>query len=460
MPPHKTFAIPNIRFFWKFNSDISLKGLQINSKQPRPHANFVISSIIITFAMAIQKILDSTRMEQQDSRDLAAIWQTATGVQAGDGLEVSEYLRQSAQKHISGQITIDKVQELIMNYYLDKNAQEEGDPDKEGADKVAVNIVRLLINESALELSKQGLSALNRSIFDGVYENAGELRDYEEYKREWVLGGDTLRFTNLEALPDELEQCISKELNFDYDTATSDDFVSHLSAFIAQIWHICPFGEGNTRFTAVLTLLYLSNLGVNIEFDTFRNDTWYFHNALVRANYQNSVKNINFEPIYLERFFRNMLLGEQWELRNRYVHVRPAAEWRVQPKANNETITGQVEVKKDTRKVKEQGKKDASKIRKIEPESPNLLFLTVAIGQDFLSVKEIMEKLRLKGRDNFLKSYLTPAIQRGLVSLLYPSVPRHPRQKYLLTTKGLDFLKATDPEMVARVQRHLNGSGI
>ena len=404
--------------------------------------------------------MQNTLDNKADSRDLSAIWQTAIGIQAGDGLEVSDYLRQSAKKHISGQITLDEVQKLIKEYYIDNKAAEGDDSETEGADKAAVNIVRILQTESALELSTQGLATLNRYIFEGVYENAGALRDYEEYKREWVLGGDTLRFTNLEALPEELEQCISKELNFDYDTATSDDFVSHLSAFIAQIWHICPFGEGNTRFTAVLTLLYLNNLGINTEFDTFRNDTWYFHNALVRANYQNSVKNINFEPIYLERFFRNMLLGEQWELRNRYVHVRPAAEWRVQPKNNNDATTGQVEIKKETRKVKEQYKKDTSKIRKIEPESPNLLFLIVAIGQDFLSVKEIMEKLRLKGRDNFLKSYLTPAIQRGLVGLLYPSVPRHPRQKYLLTSKGLDFLKATDPEMVARVQRHLNGPGI
>ena len=409
----------------------------------------------------MQNTIDNSSKEMTSGRDLAAIWQTAIGVQAGDGLAVSDYLRQIAKKNISGQITIDNVRELIADYYKENKTQEGGETESEMTDKVAVNIVQLLQNESELELSTQGLAALDRSIFEGVYENAGVLRDYEEYKREWVLGGDTMRFTNLEALQEEFEKCISKELEYDYDAASSDDeLISHISAFVAKIWHICPFGEGNTRFTAILTLQYLSHLGINIEFDTFVNDTWYFHNALVRANYRNSVKNIDFEPVYLERFFRNMLLGEQWELRNRYVHVRPAAEWRVQPKANNNTATGQVEVKKDIRKVKEPDKKKTSKVREIEPESPNLLFLTVAIGQDFLSVKEIMDKLRLKGRDNFLKSYLTPAIQRGMVCPLYPSVPRHPRQKYLLTAKGLDFLKTTDQEMVARVQRHLNGPEI
>lgn len=399
-------------------------------------------------------------IEAPEGRDWAAIWQTAIGVQAGDGLAVSDYLRQCAKKHISGQVTIDKVRELIGDHYVEKNAQEAGDPETEGADKAAVNIARLLLEETVPELSAEGLAALHRSIFEGVYENAGTLRDYEEYKREWVLGGDTLRFTSLEALPEELENCLGKEQSYPYDTASSDNLITHLSAFVAEIWHICPFGEGNTRFTAVLTLLYLRYLGINIEFDTFVNDSWYFHNALARANYRDSVKNIDFEPVYLERFFRNMLLGEQWELRNRYVHVRPAAEWRVQPKANNKTTTGQVQVKNTTRKSKESDKQQASEIRENEADNPNLLFLAVAIGEDFLSVKEIMDKLKLKGRDNFLKLYLTPALQRGIVSQLYPAAPRHPRQKYLLSPKGMEFLKTAGPEMVARVERHLTRSGI
>ena len=67
----------------------------------------------------------------------------------------------------------------------------------------------------------------------------------------------------------------------------------------------------------------------------------------------------------------------------------------------------------------------------------------------------MMEGLHLKGRDNFLKLHLNPALQSGIVAPLYPDSPRHPRQKYLLTQKGLDFLKTTGPEMVGRIERHL-----
>ena len=59
------------------------------------------------------------------------------------------------------------------------------------------------------------------------------------------------------------------------------------------------------------------------------------------------------------------------------------------------------------------------------------------VGKQELSVKEIMEGLKLKDRKNFLNLYLNPAIAEGYVRLLYPNSPRHPRQKYLLTVKGL-----------------------
>ena len=395
-----------------------------------------------------------------DNITKADAWQTAIGLQAADRLSTSDYLRQTAQKHIDGKIDIGQVNELINRYYLEMNTQEAGDSESENADKAAVNIARILVNQEKLDFSTEGLSLLHRNIFDGVYENAGMPRQVEETKREWVLGGDSISFLNPEVLPGSLEYSISKENSFQYESASTESLISHLSSFISEIWHLSTFGEGNTRFTAVFTILYLNYLGVDFKFDTFKNDSWYFHNALVRANYRDLVKNIDYEPVYLERFFRNLLLGEQWDLRNRYLHVRPAAEWSVQPKVNSSERTGQVQVKHNIRKVKEEDNKPTRKIEENYLENPNILFLAVAIGEKFLSVREIMEALGLKGRDNFLKLYLTPALDNKLVTPLYPKSPKHPRQKYLLTQKGLEFLKATGEEMVSRVQRHLSHKSI
>ena len=69
--------------------------------------------------------------------------------------------------------------------------------------------------------------------------------------------------------------------------------------------------------------------------------------------------------------------------------------------------------------------------------SENIKRLLVAIGTDEKSVKEMMEAVGLKNRPNFLEYSLTPAITEGLVKMKYPNSPRHPRQKYLLTVRGL-----------------------
>ena len=74
---------------------------------------------------------------------------------------------------------------------------------------------------------------------------------------------------------------------------------------------------------------------------------------------------------------------------------------------------------------------------KLSTDNPNIISLVQVIGEQELSVKEMMEGLGLKDRKNVLALYLNPAIAEGYVRLLYPQSPRHPRQKYLLTVKGL-----------------------
>lgn len=61
----------------------------------------------------------------------------------------------------------------------------------------------------------------------------------------------------------------------------------------------------------------------------------------------------------------------------------------------------------------------------------------MAIGNEAMSVKELMTAVGLKHRPNFMEYSLTPAINEGLVQMKYPDSPRHPRQRYLLTMKGL-----------------------
>ena len=108
--------------------------------------------------------LDNIRKGEHGRSEIAAAWKTAIGLQAADRLSVSEFLMQTSQKHVNGIISLDQAREQLNRYYSERNAHDAGDPEKEEADKVSVNIVGILLSRS-LDFSSEGLALLHRWIF-------------------------------------------------------------------------------------------------------------------------------------------------------------------------------------------------------------------------------------------------------------------------------------------------------
>ena len=365
------------------------------------------------------------RQGEPQQKERAEAWRVAIGLQAVDGLKTSEYLHETARRNIEGEISIDEARELIKTYYITKTHHAPDDDEKQEADQVSANITKIL-SYSSLDFSTKGYIALHRRIFEGVFKHAGQMRNYDITKKEWVLNGDTVNYLNWEDLRRALDYDIEQERNFIYKGISPDNLISHISRFISGIWQVHAFREGNTRTTAVFTILYLRDIGFDVANDMFAEHSWYFRNALVRANYRNARKGIDYSPIYLERFFRNLLFGEQWDLRNRYLHIYPTEEWSVQP---NMSIPEQVPHNYPTTTPQLPNKFNAY--------NSNIIKLVSIIGKQELSVKEIMTSIGLKDRKNISVLYLNPAIQEGYVRRLYPNSLHHPKQKYLLSVKGL-----------------------
>ena len=362
------------------------------------------------------------KVSEPHKRERAEAWRVAIGLQAVDGLQVSEYLKQTARQHIEGEITIDEACQQIKQYYISKTVHDDDDENKAEADKVSGNIAKL-IGSPSFTFNAAGVMAIHRGIFEGVFKHAGRLRTYDITKKEWVLRGDTVMYGRWQDLRMALDYDIEQEKQFDYRGLSMGEVIERLAKFVSGIWQTHPFCEGNTRTTAVFAIKYLKSIGFECNNDMFEQHSWYFRNALVRANYKNVAKGINQDYSFLNNFFRNLLMGENYELKNRYMLVNPPEEWQ------NEASTGQVPLNHpiSTPQVPYKLNTDNSNIKK----------LILVVGEKELSVKEIMEGLGLKDRKNVLNLYLTPAIDNGFIRLLYPQSPRHPRQKYLLTIKGL-----------------------
>ena len=247
-------------------------------------------------------------------------WDTAIGLQAVDGLRPSGYLKEIAAKNIKGEITLKEAYQLIESYYQEKPYHNETERTEE-ADKVSVRIASLL-TEKAFSFTPKEYVAIHRKLFTGIYPHAGQLRDYNITKKEWVLDGDSVIYGSATELEATLDYDFSQERAFSYRNLPTNTMIKHLAEFIARLWQIHIFCEGNTRTTAVFFIKYLHTLGFDMTNDIFAENAWYFKNAMVRANYNNYKKGVFATTEYLELFLRNLLLEETNPLKNRDLHIQ------------------------------------------------------------------------------------------------------------------------------------------
>ena len=270
--------------------------------------------------MGIDPFKEYLRESEPDKVYKGYAWSTAIGLQAVDGLKPSKYLIETAIQNIEGKITMKEAQNLIDSYYEERPMHLMEGERTEEADKVSSRIAEIL-SETAFSFSPNEYISIHRKLFQGIYEHAGKIRDYNITKKEWILDGETVMYGSASELVATLEYDFSQERNYSYRGLSMDEIIHHLAVFISRLWQIHIFGEGNTRTTAVFFIKYLRTLGFSATNDIFAENAWYFRNALVRANYTNLQKGIHETTEYLEAFLRNLLLNEENELHNRDLHI-------------------------------------------------------------------------------------------------------------------------------------------
>lgn len=242
-------------------------------------------------------------------------WDMATGLQAVDDLKPSEYLLELSQKNIDGELTNEEIEELLYNRYKDETKESKVSRTKE-SDMVSNRIVSLL-EEPAFTFSPVTLKYIHRRLFEDIYEHAGEFRTVNIWKKEPILGGETVKYANFQLIMDTYEYDFSVEKEKKYGEMTNEQVVKSLSDFTSSIWQVHPFMEGNTRSTAVFIERYLNAMSFDVDNTLFKDNSMYFRNALVRSNYADMKNRISAEDKYLRWFFDDLLFEGKHLLKNR-----------------------------------------------------------------------------------------------------------------------------------------------
>ncbi|GHU06193.1 hypothetical protein FACS1894158_11900 [Betaproteobacteria bacterium] len=282
-------------------------------------------------ALSAQALEEYTVQGEPGQRERSYYWKTAIGLQAVDGIKPSDYLIATANENIRGDITLDEARRRIESYYKTRPAAPDEDRTEE-ADKVSARIA-LILAEETFSFSPVEYLAIHRRLFDGIYKFAGKIRDYNITKSEWALHGATVYYTSAQSIRETLEYDFSQEKAFNYKGLSQSQAVEHIAKFISGIWQIHAFGEGNTRTTAVFAIKYLISFGFDVTNDIFAANSWYFRNALVRANHNDLPQGIHATQEYLNRFFGNLIFGENNVLNNRELLAMPDNDRRCRRKS-------------------------------------------------------------------------------------------------------------------------------
>lgn len=262
--------------------------------------------------------------ETKDGKTRQLYWNIAFGLQDVDNIKPSEYMLQLAKENVEGKKTYNEVYEEINSYYTKSSHVNS---DEREADIVSVRIVQMLSSPS-FRFDYNTLKLYHKYLFDGLdillsRKYIGNFREYNITKSEPILDGDTVFYSDYSMIEDTLRYDFAEERNQDYTEMSKDEILKRLATFTSRIWQVHPFGEGNTRTTALFIQKYIMYLGLkDMNNELFKDNSKYFRNALVRANYTNIPKKINENDEYLIKFFSNLLYKTDYQLNNDELYLK------------------------------------------------------------------------------------------------------------------------------------------
>jgi len=245
--------------------------------------------------------------EKVEKKYCRSYWEIGFGLQKIDGQVPSQYLVSLADEQVQNGLPYEEIEEKLTDYY-------QAQPEKGNAetDFSSLRIAELLSDDS-FSLSPATLLGIHKKLFSGIEDfryPVGKFREYNITKKEPILSGETVSYTDHGMIRETLQWDFSEEKDKNYTRHTKEKKAHEVMNFISNIWQIHPFAEGNTRTIAVFAIKYLRQLGFEIDNEPFKNHSRFFRDSLALANYHKHGKTNE----YLRMFTENTLLNGDHKL--------------------------------------------------------------------------------------------------------------------------------------------------
>ena len=170
------------------------------------------------------------------------------------------------------------------------------------AEQSRVNMM-LLYNKGFNDFSPNGLCKIHNYLFGDIYDWAGKYRIINIEKREAILAGRSVWYSNDEKISDDLEYAFNKISKTNWENISKEQFIYQLSRLFPPIWQVHPFREGNTRTVVMMMTFFIESHGYYMDQELMAASAGYVRNAFVMASLDQFSEYEHLEKILLDAIY-------------------------------------------------------------------------------------------------------------------------------------------------------------
>ncbi|MCD8026746.1 MAG: Fic family protein [Clostridiales bacterium] len=158
----------------------------------------------------------------------------------------------------------------------------------------------LLYNSGFSDFSSKGVCKLHKTLFGDVYDWAGQYRIINIQKKEKILAGKSVWYSNWDTIDKNLHTAWDRIDAVNWSNLTQEEFAHSITHLFSAIWQIHPFREGNTRTTVLLIALFVEHHGYYFDYELMASSAGYVRNAFVLCCFGENSEFEHLEKILLD----------------------------------------------------------------------------------------------------------------------------------------------------------------
>lgn len=167
------------------------------------------------------------------------------------------------------------------------------------AEQSRVNMM-LLYEQGFHDFSPEDLCNIHRYLFGDIYDWAGQYRVINIEKRERLLGGRSVWYSNDENIAHDLQAAFDAINTKRWDAFSRKEFAHELALSFPKIWQTHPFREGNTRTVVMMMTFFVEEHGYYMDQELMAQSAGYVRDSFVMASLEQFSEYEHLERILLD----------------------------------------------------------------------------------------------------------------------------------------------------------------